>query len=123
MALFIEAIKALPFFLLASELDLLRNPSSSPAFFGLCTSSDFRRSAEFERDVLPLRVPCLSLSFFFFASALLSCLDLCFSFDGTAACLCLPSLSLCFESDLLPQVPDRGLGSPPSASSEVVGSG
>lgn len=120
MALFIDAINALPFFLLASEFDLdLLNTSNIPVFFGLRISSpDFRRSAEFERDAEPLRLPPLSFFSRCFASLFASLV-----FEDLSLDFCLDeSLAVCFESDLEPQVPDLGRGIE-SASSLVVGRG
>jgi hypothetical protein len=104
-----DAMNALPFFLLASELDLALKASNIPAFLGLCTSSpDFRLSAELDLDAEPLRLPeCLSLFFSFFPSVLAS-----------LGCLLFPSFALglatsllfCLLSALEPHVPDRGRG-------------
>jgi hypothetical protein len=104
-----DAMNALPFFLLASELDLALKASNIPAFLGLCTSSpDFRLSAELDLDAEPLRLPeCLSLFLSFFPSVLAS-----------LGCLLFPSFALglatsllfCLLSALEPHVPDRGRG-------------
>lgn len=106
IAFFIEAIKALPFFLLASEFDLFLKP----CLFGL-DSSSFFLSVEFDLELEPLLLSgCFALLESDLAPYLLFSLDLCFSW--------------CFESVLEPQVPDLGLGiSILTSSVEVVGKG
>lgn len=92
---------ALPFLLLASELDLLRNP-----FFGLPSSPECLLSEELDLEADPLPPPCLSLFF-------LSLFDWCLSFAF-----------FCLISDLDPHVPERGRGSWSSSALEVdVGRG